>query len=137
MKKLFTLFTALFWVQFLFAQNFVSTTPENRNIVLEEFTGIHCVWCPAGHLLVQNLHDANPGDVVLINIHTGSFAAPSAGEPDFRAPLGPAIDAQASVSGYPAGTINRHLFPGLGQAGGTAMSRGNWAGSGGQILAQP
>ena len=138
MKKLITLTISLFCVSFLFAQNFVSTTPENKNIVLEEFTGIHCVYCPDGHLQAQNLYNANPGDVVLVNIHTGSYAAPSAGEPDFRAdPLGSSIAGQSSLSGYPAGTINRHLFAGLGQSGGTAMSRNNWASAGGQILAQP
>ena len=137
MKKLITLTTAIFCVSFVFAQTFVSTTPENKNIVLEEFTGIHCVYCPDGHLMAQNLYNANPGDVVLINIHAGSYAVPSAGEPDFRTPFGAAIDGQASVSGYPAGTINRHLFAGLGQSGGTAMSRNSWAGAGTQILAQP
>ena len=55
------------------AQN-VSTTPENRNVVLEEFTGIHCGYCPDGHLLAQQLHDNNPGDIVLINIHSISLA---------------------------------------------------------------
>jgi len=137
MKNLFTLFVTLFCVQFLFAQSFVSTTPENKNVILEEFTGIHCGYCPDGHVQAQNFSNANPGDVVVINLHTGSYAAPSPGEPDFRTPLGPAIDAQASVSGYPAGTINRHLFAGMGQSGGTAMSRGNWASAGGQILGQP
>ena len=110
MKKLITLTTANFCVIFVFAQTFVSTTPENKNIVLEEFTGIHCVYCPDGHLMAQNLYNVNPGDVVLINIHAGSYAVPSAGEPDFRTPFGAAIDGQASVSGYPAGTINRHLL---------------------------
>ena len=137
MKNLFTLFVTLFCVQFLFAQNFVSTTAENRNVVLEEFTGIHCGYCPDGHRLGQLFHDNNPGDVVLINLHTGSYANPSPGEPDFRTPLGPAIDAQAGVAGYPAGTINRHLFPGMQQGSGTAMSRGDWATAGGQVLAQP
>ena len=137
MKKLITLFVTLFCVQFLFAQNFVSTTAENRNVILEEFTGIHCGYCPDGHRLGQLFHDNNPGDVVLINLHTGSYANPSPGEPDFRTPLGPAIDAQAGVAGYPAGTINRHLFPGMQQGSGTAMSRGDWATAGGQVLAQP
>ena len=116
------------------AQNNVSTTPDNRNVVLEEFTGIHCGYCPDGHLLAQQLHDNNPGDVVLINIHVGSYAAPSAGEPDFRTSFGTAIDGQADVAGYPAGTINRHLFPGLQQASGTAMSRGDWASASSQVL---
>jgi hypothetical protein len=138
MKKLFTLLVILFCVQFLFAQNFVSTTPENKNVVLEEFTGIHCVFCPDGHVQAQNFHNANPGDVVLINIHSGGYAVPNANEPDFRTSFGDAIEGIANVSGYPAGTINRHQFTGLGQiSGGTAMSRGNWASAGGQILAQP
>ena len=138
MKKLTTLIATLFCFTASFSQNFVSTNPENKNVVLEEFTGIHCVYCPDGHLQAQNFHDANPGDVVLINIHTGSYATPSPGEPDFRSdPEGAGIAGQASVSGYPAGTVNRHLFSGMGQAGGTAMSRSNWATAGGQILAQP
>ena len=136
MKKLSTLAILISFTNILIAQTFVSTTPENKNVVLEEFTGIHCGYCPDGHLKGQQLHDANPGDVVLINIHSGSFAVPSAGEPDFRAPFGAAIDGQASVSGYPAGTVNRHLFSTT-QAGGTAMSRGDWASAAGQIFAQP
>ena len=117
------------------AQNNVSTTPENRNVVLEEFTGIHCGYCPDGHLLAQQLHDNNPGDVVLMNIHVGSYAAPSAGEPDFRTSFGTAIDGQAGVAGYPAGTVNRHQFT-MTQGGGTAMSRGDWANAASQILPQ-
>ena len=37
------------------AQTFVSTSPENKNVILEEFTGISCVWCPAGHLIGQQM----------------------------------------------------------------------------------
>jgi hypothetical protein len=130
------------------AQTLVSTNPEDRNIVLEEFTGIHCGYCPDGHLRAQQLYDNNPGDVVLINIHVGGYAAPSAGEPDFRTSFGTAIDGQAGVAGYPAGTINRHEFgvfnssaPAgqqwtLSQQGGTAMSRGDWATTGSTILTQ-
>ena len=117
------------------AQNNVSITPENRNVILEEFTGIHCGYCPDGHLLAQQLHDNNPGDVVLMNIHVGSYAAPSAGEPDFRTSFGTAIDGQAGVAGYPAGTVNRHQFT-MTQGGGTAMSRGDWANAASQILPQ-
>ena len=97
MKKLITLSTAIFCVSFLFAQSFVSTTPENKNIVLEEFTGIHCVYCPDGHLQAQNLYNANPGDVVLVNIHTGSYANPNAGEPDFKRPACLAIDEEEVI----------------------------------------
>ena len=120
------------------AQPFVSTTPENKNTVLEEFTGIHCGYCPDGHKRAQELKDANPDDIVLINIHVGGYAVPSTGEPDFRTPYGTAIDDQADVSGYPAGTINRtdYTSQGWDQAGGTAMSRGNWGSASALILAE-
>ncbi|MFT4981842.1 MAG: hypothetical protein ACI9UR_001700 [Bacteroidia bacterium] len=128
-----------------FAQTFVSTTPENRNIVLEEFTGIYCGFCPDGHRLAQELHDNNPGDVVLVNIHVGSYANPNGGDPDFRTGFGTSIDGQAGVCGYPAGTVNRQYFPSYFQTDQngnpcgtepTAQSRGSWATTGGQILAE-
>jgi len=118
------------------AQTNVSTTAENRNVVLEEFTGIHCGYCPDGHRLAQELYDNNPNDVTLINIHVGSYATPSAGEPDFRTQWGTAIDGQAGVAGYPAGTVNRHLFSGMQQGSGTAMSRGDWATAAAQVMPQ-
>ncbi len=66
-------------------QTFVSTTPENKNVILEEFTGIYCTYCPDGHLIAQNLHDANPNDVFLINIHTGGYSNPNGpSDPDFN-----------------------------------------------------
>ena len=51
-----------------FSQTIVSTDPENKNVVLEEYTGIHCVWCPEGHAIAQAMQNNNPGDVFLINI---------------------------------------------------------------------
>jgi hypothetical protein len=119
-----------------FAQLPVSTTPENKNTLLEEFTGIYCQFCPDGHKRANDLAAANPGDVFLINIHTGGYANPQAGDPDFRTPFGTAIAGQSGLTGYPAGTINRHLFNGLSQGTGTAMSRGNWATAAGQIMSE-
>ena len=76
MKNLLTIALALV-TTFAFAQTFVSTTPENKNVVLEEFTGIYCGFCPDGHVIGQGLHDANPNDVFLINIHTGGYSNPN------------------------------------------------------------
>jgi len=105
-----------------FSQTLVTTSPENKNVILEEYTGIHCVWCPEGHALAQALQDNNPDDVFLINIHVGGYASPGAGEPDFRTPFGTAIANEAGVAFYPSGSINRHVFSG----GATAMSRTAW-----------
>jgi hypothetical protein len=111
-----------------FGQTIVSTSPANKKVVLEEFTGIHCVYCPQGHAIAQAIQDNNPGNAFLINIHTGSFANPSGGEPDFRTPYGAAIAGQTGLVGYPAATVNRHNFPGKeqGAPGTTAMNRNNW-----------
>ncbi len=129
MKKviffLFTLF--LFSAYSTFSQTIVGTTPENKNVILEEFTGIHCGYCPQGHAIAQAIQDAHPNDVFLINIHTGGYATPSSGEPDFRTSFGSSIAGQSGLVGYPAGTVNRHLFPGYQQGSGTAQSRSTWS----------
>ncbi|MGB1317794.1 MAG: Omp28-related outer membrane protein, partial [Flavobacteriales bacterium] len=126
-----------------FAQTFVSTTPENRNIVLEELTGIYCGFCPDGHRLAGELYDANPGDVVLINIHTGGYANPNGGDPDYRTDFGAALANQSGVCGYPAGTVNREFFSGYNQTNAdppctasTAQSRGAWSTTGAIVLGE-
>ena len=71
----------------------------------------------------QDLHDANPNDVFLINIHTGGYASPQGPGTDFRVdPIGANIANQRNLSGYPAGTVNRHQF-----SMSHLRSRGSWA----------
>lgn len=111
------------------AQKWVKTTPQNRNVILEEFTGIHCGYCPDGHRIANNLVTANPNRVFLINIHSGSFAVPASGEPDFRTTEGNAIDASAGITGYPSGSVNRSTTP-------WGQSRSAWANTASGILAQ-
>lgn len=121
-----------------YGQTIVSTTPQNKNVVLEEFTGIYCTWCPSGHAIAQAIQNSNPERVSLINIHVGSFANPQSGHPDFRTVYGNAIANQSGLTGYPAGQVNRHVFPGRGMANGsTAMDRGRWTASASDILAMP
>ena len=136
MKKYYALLALPFLLSQALAQTFVSTTPENRNVVLEEFTGIYCGYCPDGHKRANEFKAANPGDVVLINIHTGGYADPKGSDPDFRTPFGDAIAGQSGLTGYPAGTVNRELFSGSSQGSGTAQSRGSWASTGAQVLNQ-
>jgi len=117
---------------FSYAQLPVSHTPQNKKVVLEEFTGIHCGYCPDGHRRGQAIEDAHPDDVVLINIHTGGYAAPSSGEPDFRTNFGTSLASQSGLTGYPSGTINRHVFSGSN----TAMGRDLWASKANTILGE-
>lgn len=137
MKKIFLLFAGTLLGFNSYAQLPVSTMPQNKKAVLEEFTGIYCTFCPAGHLIASNLMAANSGEFFAINVHVGSFAAPGAGDPDFRTSFGTSLANQSNLSGYPAGTVNRREFAGLQQNGtGTAMSRSNWSNATGQIRSQ-
>mgnify|MGYP001291051935 CR=1 FL=1 len=116
------------------AQSFVSTNPENKNVLIEEYTGIKCGWCPAGHKIAHEIDSTYPGDVVQVNIHTGTYATPtSSNHPDFRTEFGASYASLAGVSSFPQAAINRHEFTG----GKMAMSRSLWNQYSSQILAQP
>ena len=103
----------------------VSTTPSNRNVLLEEYTGVNCTWCPDGHRMANELKATNPDRICLINIHQGSFAANT-----YTTQFGNALANQTNLEGYPSGTINRHVFSGSS----TALNRSEWANCANQIL---
>lgn len=113
----------------LSAQTIVSTTPEDRRAVLEEFGGMYCVYCPHGHDIISDLDQTLGEDLILINYQTGPYAVPIGNDPDLGNDYSQALQDLCQLSGYPAGTVNRHVFPGLEQSvpGSTAMGRGNWA----------
>jgi len=88
MKKIILLsfFTSVLSIQALFAQTYVSTEPLDKNVILEEFTGVRCPNCPQGHQTANQILEANPGRVWVIGFHpyNSNFTTPYAGDPDFR-----------------------------------------------------
>ncbi len=134
MKHLFTKLLLLGFAPLaVYGQTIVSTEPQNRKAILEEFTGIHCQYCPQGHAIAEQILRNIPGNAFAINIHQGGYATPSSGQPDFRTPFGNAIANQTGITGYPSGTINRHVFFGSN----TILDRGQWGASAYQIVAMP
>lgn len=115
-----------------FGQSLVSTSPQNRTVLLEDFTGIHCGYCPEGHAIAAALEAQHGPRLAVVGVHAGPYATPSTGEPDFRTTEGTAIDSYFTVGGYPAGVINRHLFNGADDLG-----RGAWEGAVNEMLALP
>ena len=127
-KTLLVLVAAVLTTMFASAQvtdTIVSLTPSNRNVLLEEYTGVNCTWCPDGHRMANELKATNPDRICLINIHQGSFANNT-----YTTQFGNALANQTGLDGYPSGTINRHVFSG----GKTALNRGDWASCANQIL---
>ena len=111
MKKFtFALMALLAFTFSLKAQQYVSTEPANRNVILEEFTGRNCGYCPDGHRIANEIMEANPGRVWAINVHAGGYAPTS--YPNFNTTDGNAIHGGFSISGYPTGVVNRSTSSG-------------------------
>ncbi|MGB1931760.1 MAG: Omp28-related outer membrane protein [Flavobacteriales bacterium] len=114
------------------AQTLVDTTQaENKNVLLEEYTGRNCPYCPDGHKIANDIKVANPNDVVLIRVHTGGYAPTS--YPNLNTSFGVALANQSGITGYPTGTINRHVFAG---SSSTSMSRFLWTNKSNEVLSE-
>lgn len=117
MKKFTFVVMALLALAFTVkAQQYVSTEPANRNVILEEFTGRNCGYCPDGHLIANQIMASNPGRVWAINVHSGGYAPTS--YPNFNTNVSATILSGFSVSGFPSGVVNRSTA--------TAQGRGTW-----------
>jgi hypothetical protein len=104
MKKMLSILLFVCFSTTLFSQTIVSTEPANKNVILEEFTGTNCPWCPDGHRIAQGIMTNNPERAWAINIHQGGFAGNS---PNYKTAWGDALAAQYSINSYPSGTVNR------------------------------
>ena len=98
---------------FLKAQEYVSTQPQNRNVLIEEFTGRNCGYCPDGHRIANQIMANNPGRVWAVNIHAGSFSPVT--YPNMNTTDGTAIKNGFGIGGFPAGHVNRSTAEDLGR----------------------
>ena len=127
MKRITLALMALLALSFsLKAQQYVSTEPANRNVILEEFTGRGCGYCTDGHRIANELMANNPGRLWAINIHAGGYAQTS--YPNMITQDGNTIHGGFQISGYPTGVVNRTTAAG--------QSRSAWAGIASQQLNQ-
>jgi len=136
-KKYILLFILLLSsLGYISGQTIVSTTPENKNAIVEESTGIHCSYCPDGHAMLNQIIDQNPNDVFVIKFHEGGYAwdcDPNGGH-DFNNALANQLGNMAAANGQPSASVNRQVFSNLSMTGGTAMSRGYWNTAISQVL---
>ena len=128
MKNLFTLLALIPTLSF--GQGLVGTAPETRSVLIEEYTGVNCGYCPDGHAIAAAIKDANEGKVVTVNIHAGGFAVPQAGQIDFRTPDGDALNSYFGVSSYPSGVVSRVPY-----SGNTVLGRSSWGAAADAVLA--
>lgn len=87
---------------------YTESDPSMRKIIIEEFTGQLCTFCPDGAREIERLDSIYTDQFIPISIHAGAFADPNNGAPnDFRTDEGTAYNNTFGASSYPAGTISR------------------------------
>lgn len=94
----------------LFSNNGVSAS--DVNVVIEEFTGAWCGWCPDGEVVLSDLESQYPNDVIIISVHDGDDMEYNEG-----------IRSAFGVSAYPNAMVDRTVFDGEPDE---PHSRGDW-----------
>lgn len=105
MRRISTILLFLLLATTLKAQNLVSTDPYKRNVIIEEYTGIYCGWCPEGHKIANELATEYQDRLLVLNIHAGLNANDAS--IDFRTEDGNIIFNGAKANSFPSGNVNR------------------------------
>ena len=98
-----------------------------RGVLVEEYTGVQCVNCPAGAEAIAQLKDVHGELLVPVSLHTGFFARPYPESTiDFRTSDADAIETFVGApSGYPSSVIDRKNYQGEASL---QLARSTWAG---------
>lgn len=125
-KTIFTTLMILFLSNNITAQNFVSFAPQGKGVLIEEFTGRYCQYCPDGHVVANNIVHNNPGKAWAVNVHGGDYAPTN--YPNFNTNVGEQIMYAFNASSFPTGVVNRNTAD--------AVGRGSWSSLATQELSQ-
>ncbi len=96
---------------------FVELPQGNKTVLIEEFTGTSCTFCPDGARKIEGYLQSAPDNVVAVAIHASGFAIPNPKTPyDFRTDEAKDLyDMMASAdpsAGLPGGMFDRAGYPG-------------------------
>lgn len=80
------------------------TNSAVRKVVVEEFTGMWCGWCPSGIVAMDKIEQAYPNDVAVICAHVGDSQSPDAMVDQSYAEL------SFGVGQYPSALLNRYTL---------------------------
>lgn len=100
---------------------------QTRQVLIEEFTGVHCVNCPAGSQAIEVLLDIHGQNLVAVSIHAGFFATPyPESQQDLATTAGNSIlSSLGDPAGFPTAVVNRHHFEGEDSR---QLAQSSWAG---------
>lgn len=135
MKKIFITFVAVLGLACLFNQcdkiegpyyevyenedvtvEFPVLNPKDvyRKVLIEEFTGHRCTNCPAGHQILDQLHQQYGDTLVAMGIHFGTLAKPVGNlySYDFRTSVGSTIGEDYGIDAIPSAIVNMQYVQG-------------------------
>ena len=99
-----------------------TSTQQQRNVLIEDFTGHRCKNCPKASKAIEALVDAYGSRIIGLAIHAGpgNFTNTNADYPtDFTTPEGKAIQNFFGTNFLPVGMVNRENW--------TASGNGHWS----------
>ena len=98
-----------------------------KKVLIEEFTGVRCVNCPAGSEAIENLIGIHGDNLIAISIHATGFATPYPdSQHDFEVEDGVSIlEFLGQPQGFPTAVVDRRLFDGELEL---QLARSKWAG---------
>jgi len=87
-------------------------TPQAKNVLLEDFTGVHCDNCPNAQHEALKIINSDPDRVVVVAVHSSDFSIPGVGGfPDFRTTHGNDLYvAMGNPGSEPWGAIDRKVL---------------------------
>jgi hypothetical protein len=94
---------------------------QTKKVIIEDYTGLHCGWCPEGTVVLEGLRTSNPSTCLPIAIHTGSYEPASSSIN--AGTIGSTLTTATGVTGYPNGAVDRKKYTGTS----IAMGRGSWS----------
>ncbi|MBE0646460.1 MAG: Omp28-related outer membrane protein [Bacteroidales bacterium] len=98
---------------------------NKRKVLLEDYTGMKCVNCPAATADAEALVDLYKGQVILMTVHAGYFSEPDASghySTDYRVTEGVSWFNDFLLISNPMGMVNRAPYNGK-----PAIGSGSWA----------
>lgn len=102
-------------------------TAQQKNVLIEDITGVQCVNCPQAHDIMKQIALAHPGRVELVSIHAGQYAVPYPySQYNFAIPEGTTIANFLGSAGFwPIGAVDRKIYSGQSDV---LLDRGLWTG---------
>jgi hypothetical protein len=100
---------------------------QTKKVIIEDYTGLHCGWCPEGTVILEGLRSSNPTNCLPVAIHTGSYE-PGTSAINMQSSVGSALTSTLKVLGFPNGAVDRKNYPAAGAGHDSiAMGRGSWS----------